>query len=360
MSDDRWGTSDGEGSVGHRSAFGPRPVIDHRSSDIDQFAADVHRDLQLTPKQLQSKYLYDALGSSLFEAICRLPWYAITRAETRLLEDHALEIVSRVCLPSPRALHDEWTPTIVELGCGSGEKIVILAEALQAAGARARVHLIDISSQALEQSERTLGRLRHISVVGHRETYEVGLRAAALARDGGPMLVLLLGSNIGNFDPPAAEEFLQAIRGALAPGDALLLGADLVKPEGQLRLAYDDPLGITAAFNRNLLVRINKELGGTFDLGAFAHVALWNARAQRVEMHLESRCDQRVGIGGPGGRFGAWTVPFAAGERIWTESSYKYEPRQIEEMGQRAGFSTAEQWIDETARFALSLMTVNR
>ena len=145
-------------------------------------------------------------------------------------------------------------PTIVELGCGSGEKLVILAEALQNAGARARVHLIDISSQALEQSERTLGRLRHISVVGHRETYEVGLRAAAAERDGGPMLVLLLGSNIGNFDAPAADDFLGAIRAALAPDDALLLGADLVKSERALLSAYDDPLGVTAAFNRNLLV----------------------------------------------------------------------------------------------------------
>jgi dimethylhistidine N-methyltransferase len=348
MSDNRWSTSGAS-----------RSVIDRRDPDIDQFAADVRRDLQLTPKQLQSKYLYDALGSSLFEAICRLPWYAITRAETRLLEDHALEIVSRVCLPSPRALHDDWTPTIVELGCGSGEKIVILAEALQAVGARARVHLIDISSQALEQSERTLGRLRHISVVGHRETYEVGLRTAAAAREGGPMLVLLLGSNIGNFDAPAADEFLHAIRGALAPGDALLLGADLVKPERQLQLAYDDPLGVTAAFNRNLLVRINKELDGTFDLGAFAHVALWNARDQRVEMHLESRRPQQVTVGPSGHGHGPWMVEFGAGERIWTESSYKYEPAQIEAMGQRAGFSTAEQWIDETARFALSLMTVN-
>src|SRR5215470_10135214 len=129
------------------------------------FAGDVRRDRALAPKQLQSKYLYDALGSSLFEAICRLPWYRITRAEQRLLEAHAIDIVARV-------IGD--VPLIVELGCGSGEKIVILAEALQAAGRRGRVHLIDISPQALEQSERTLGRLRHISVVGHRETYEVG------------------------------------------------------------------------------------------------------------------------------------------------------------------------------------------
>lgn len=318
--------------------------IDRQLAD---FATDVRRDLALAPKQLQSKYLYDALGSSLFEAICRLPWYRITRAERGLLERHAPAIVARLCRD------DEAVPLIVELGCGSGEKIVILAEALQSAGGRARVHLIDISSQALEQSERTLGRLRHISVVGHRQTYEVGLRHAAAARDGDdPMLVLLLGSNIGNFDMPAAHEFLSAIRGALTPGDALLLGADLVKPEPDLQLAYDDPLGVTAAFNRNLLVRINRELGGTFDLDAFAHVAIWNPAHNRIEMHLESRADQRVTIARAG-----LSVPFARGERIWTESSYKYEPSQIDAMGLNAGFTTTEQWIDDEARFALTLLT---
>jgi uncharacterized SAM-dependent methyltransferase len=213
------------------------------------------------------------------------------------------------------------------------------------------VHLIDISSQALEQSERTLGRLRHISVVGHRETYEVGLRRAAADRQPqDPMLVLLLGSNIGNFDAPAARQFMGAIRGALAPGDALLLGADLVKPERELQLAYDDPLGVTAAFNRNLLVRINRELGGAFDLDGFAHVAVWNAAEQRVEMHLESRRDQEVGI-----RAAEITVRFARGERIWTESSYKYHPPQIERLGATAGFAVAEQWIDREAEFALTL-----
>jgi L-histidine Nalpha-methyltransferase len=332
-------------------------TIDHQLAD---FATDVGRDLALVPKQLQSKYLYDALGSSLFEAICRLPWYRITRAERGLLERHAPAIVARLCAPRMRSGRGDAgaarrIPLIVELGCGSGEKIVILAEALQSAGGRARVHLIDISSQALEQSERTLGRLRHISVVGHRQTYEVGLRQAAAARDGDdPMLVLLLGSNIGNFDTPAAHEFLCAIRGALAPGDALLLGADLVKPERDLQLAYDDPLGVTAAFNRNLLVRINRDLGGTFDLDAFAHVAIWNPAQNRIEMHLESRADQRVTIARAG-----LSVPFARGERIWTESSYKYEPWQIDRMGLDAGFTTTEQWIDGDARFALTLFTAN-
>jgi dimethylhistidine N-methyltransferase len=312
---------------------------------LAEFAADVRRDLALTPKQIQSKYLYDALGSSLFEAICRLPWYRITRAESRLLARYAADVV--------HALGSGGDTTIVELGCGSGEKLVVLAEALQRAGGAARVHLIDISSQALEQTEQRLTRLEHFSVVGHRSTYEVGLQRAAAARNGGgPMLALLLGSNIGNFDAPAALDFLRRIRLALQPGDLLLLGADLVKPEPVLELAYDDPLGVTAAFNKNLLVRINRELGGDFDLSAFDHLAAWNHEEQRIEMHLVSRVAQTVGV-----RAAEIAVTFAAGERIWTESSYKYEPDQIERMGVETGFAMSQQWIDDEARFALSLMS---
>jgi L-histidine N-alpha-methyltransferase len=312
---------------------------------LAEFAADVRRDLALVPKQLQSKYLYDALGSSLFEAICRLPWYRITRAESGLLTSHAPEVVT--------ALGEDETATIVELGCGSGEKLVVLAEALQAAGGSGRVHLIDISSQALEQTEQRLTGLQHFSVVGHQSTYEVGLRRAAAARTGdGPMLVLLLGSNIGNFDAPAALDFLRRIRLALQPGDLLLLGADLVKPEHELQLAYADPLGVTAAFNKNLLVRINHELGGHFDLDAFDHLAAWNAAEQRIEMHLVSRTAQSVTIDAA-----HITVDFERGERIWTESSYKYEPDQIERMAVETGFAIRDQWIDADAQFALSLLT---
>jgi L-histidine Nalpha-methyltransferase len=315
------------------------------TSLLAEFAADVRRDLALAPKQLQSKYLYDALGSSLFEAICRLPWYRITRAESGLLSGHAADVVA--------ALGEDGAATIVELGCGSGEKLVVLAEALQAAGGSARVHLIDVSSQALEQTEQRLTGLRHFSVVGHQSTYEVGLRRAAAARtDDGPMLVLLLGSNIGNFDAPAALDFLRRIRLALQPGDLMLLGADLVKPERELQLAYADPLGVTAAFNKNLLVRINHELEANFNLAAFDHLAVWNGAEQRIEMHLVSRAAQTVAI-----RAAGITVAFERGERIWTESSYKYEPNQIERMAVETSFAIRDQWIDTDARFALSLMT---
>ena len=316
----------------------------HTADFVAEFAAEVKRDLGLQPKQLQSKYLYDALGSSLFDAICRLPWYRITRAESRLIARHAAAVVAAI------GRHDE--ATVVELGCGSGEKLVLLAEALQVAGRSARVHLIDVSPQALEHTEQRLTGLRHVSVVGHRSTYEDGLRRAVAAREGrGPMLVLFLGSNIGNFDAPAAIDFLHDIRQALAPGDLLLLGADLIKREEDLILAYDDPLGVTAAFNRNLLVRINNELGGTFDLAAFDHLALWNPRDRRVEMHLVSRVGQQVRIAAAG-----LTVAFTRGERIWTESSYKYDPPQIRQMGADTGFATREQWIDQDAQFALTLL----
>jgi uncharacterized SAM-dependent methyltransferase len=179
------------------------------------------------------------------------------------------------------------------------------------------------------------------------------LRSAAAARaNHGRMLVLLLGSNIGNFDPPAAAAFLSRIRAMLVAGDSLLLGADLVKPERDLLAAYDDPLGVTAAFNMNLLVRINQELGGTFDLDQFEHRAIWNAPEQRIEMHLVSRRRQRVRV-----EAADLEVAFEAGEHIWTESSYKYDPDQLTEMGRRAGFATSRQWIDAEARFALSLFT---
>ncbi len=166
------------------------------------------------------------------------------------------------------------------------------------------------------------------------------------------MLVLLLGSNIGNFDAPAALAFLRRIRLALRPADLLLLGADLIKPERDLLLAYDDPLGVTAAFNRNLLVRINRELGGHFDLAAFDHLAAWNPVEQRIEMHLVSRVAQSVAIDGA-----HITASFDKGERIWTESSYKYTPEQLEHMAVETGFAVRDQWVDAQARFALSLLT---
>jgi len=166
------------------------------------------------------------------------------------------------------------------------------------------------------------------------------------------MILILLGSNLGNFDTPAAAAFLARIRHALAPGDLLLLGADLVKPEPDLLLAYDDPLGVTAAFNLNLLVRINRELQGTFDLRTFAHRAVWDTDRQRIEMHLVARAPVEISIPAADS-----VVSFRRGEWIWTESSYKYTPDQIVDMGAEANFAASEQWIDDDAKFALTLFT---
>jgi dimethylhistidine N-methyltransferase len=312
---------------------------------VRDFARDVRRDLALTPRQLQSKYLYNGLGSALFEAICRLPWYRITRAEGRLLARFAAEMVGPL----------EDPITLVELGSGSGEKLALLAEALRGRRKGVLVHLVDISPDALELSERTLGALEHVSIVGHRATYEVGLLHAASQRPlAGTMLVLFLGSNIGNFDPPAADEFLAGIRAALRPGDALLLGVDLVKPERELLLAYDDPLGVTAAFNKNVLARINTELLADFDLSKFAHRAVWNPVERRVEMHLESLADQTVRIARA-----ECEVAFRRGEHIWTESSYKYDSDAVVRMGRDAGFRLHQQWIESDARFALGLFVAD-
>jgi dimethylhistidine N-methyltransferase len=320
-----------------------RPSVAPKPSTADlerkQFADDVAYYLRLDPRQLPSRYFYDPLGSALFEAICHLPWYSITRAERRLLEARASDIVQR--LPQ--------VSTLVELGPGSGEKLSMLVQAARPT-ASLTVHLVDVSSAALDLATRTLGVHDQVTVVPHQASYEAGLETLSRIL-AGRTLVLFLGSNIGNFDRPGADEFLRTIRRALAPGDALLIGADLVKADRDLVLAYDDPLGVTAAFNRNLLVRVNRELGADFDIDAFTHRAIWNTVESRVEMHLVSTRSQRVRI-----EASRLDLAFDAGEAIWTESSYKYRAAEIVSMLQRAGFGEVDQWIDESDGFALTLV----
>ena len=319
-----------------------RPSVAPDSTSAAQFALDVEYYLAQQPRQLPSRYFYDPLGSALFDAICHLPWYRITRAETRLLAGHG------------RAIFDAWTEgdTIVELGGGNGEKLVTLVEAGRRGATRLELHLIDVSANALLASARALSALGRVRVVTHEAPYEIGLEEVRRERlRAGRMLALFLGSNIGNFDPPGADAFLRGIRSALVRSDGFLIGADLVKPERDLLLAYDDPLGVTAAFNINLLVRINRELGADFDLEAFSHHAVWNAPASRVEMHLVSRRRQRVRIPAAHLEF-----DLADGESIWTESSYKYRTEDVVRMLERAGFRLMEQWIDEEDAFALTLV----
>jgi L-histidine Nalpha-methyltransferase len=319
----------------------PAHEPDIAGSQLASFLDHVRDDLHKAPKRLRPQYLYDDLGSSLFEAICHLPWYPITRAEKRLLAAESAAIVSATGDPL----------TLIELGCGTGEKLELLVDAFIERGVELRVDLIDVSAMALERSRRALATRPVLPVTCHETTYEAGLARASRGWNGlDARLVLFLGSNIGNFDPPEALAFLAAVRGALVHGDHLLLGVDLVKPVAALEAAYADPLGVTAAFNKNVLARINRELGADFDLDAFAHRACWNPDQSRVEMHLVSLADQAVEIPGAG------TVSLAHGETIWTESSYKYTPERLASMATEAGFETDERWIDHDTRFALTLL----
>jgi L-histidine Nalpha-methyltransferase len=292
-------------------------------------------------KELPSKYLYDEIGSALFEVVSVLPEYGLTRADERLLQRHAADIVSRL---QPQVL-------VAELGSGSGKKTRWLLEAL-AQRQYTTYCPIEISPTALARCENELGRIECVSIVGFERPYLDGLLAAAARRnENDHLLVLFLGSTIGNFDRDAAERFLTEVRRILFPGDALLLGTDLEKPLPQLLAAYDDPIGVTAAFNLNLLARINRELDADFDLAAFRHEARYNAEHRRVEMHLRSTRDQIVTIPRSG-----CTVPFLKDETIWTESSHKYRAEDISAMARRNGFRCDSQWIDTEWPFAESLL----
>ena len=307
-----------------------------------EFAADVRAGLTRTgQKELPSKYLYDNVGSALFEVISHLPEYGLTRADERLLRRHADEIVDRVARPV----------AVAELGSGSGKKTRWLLEAL-CRRQRTSYYPVEISHSALVMCERELSDIDAISIVGFEREYLDGLlEVAAYRKSGQRLFVLFLGSTIGNFDRPAGLKFLSDVRRILEPGDSLLLGTDLEKPSAQLIAAYDDELGVTAAFNLNLLGRVNRELGADFDLREFAHVARINSEARSVEMHLESKRRQVVSI--PAAEV---VVEFLAGETIWTESSHKYSADNVIETAREAGFRCEVQWIDEQWPFAENLL----
>jgi L-histidine Nalpha-methyltransferase len=307
-----------------------------------EFATEVHAGLSRSgQKELPSKYLYDDVGSALFEVISHLPQYGLTRADERLLRRHAGEIVDRV--PGPVA--------VAELGSGSGRKTRWLLEAF-CRRQRTSYYPVEISHSALVMCERELSDIDAISIVGFEKEYLDGLlEVAAYRRPGQHLLVLFLGSTIGNFDRAAGVKFLSEVRCILQPGDSLLLGTDLEKPSWQLLQAYDDDLGVTAAFNLNLLARVNRELAADFDIRRFQHVARINHEARSVEMHLRSDRRQIVSI--PAAEV---VVEFQEGETIWTESSHKYASDEIAGIAQRAGFHCQVQWIDEQWPFAENLL----
>ena len=302
------------------------------SEVLSQFASEVVVGLsQPGQRELPSKYLYDEVGSSLFEAICTLPEYGLSRAGRRMLERYSGEIIDRV----------RGQVMVAELGSGSGQQTRWLLEAL-AGRQRVNYYPIDISGSALFRCQAELGQIDMVSIVGFERAYLDGLQeVAARRREGERLLVLFLGSTIGNFDRPAGDQFLREVRAILREGDALLLTTDLVKPIPTLILAYDDPAGVTAAFNKNLLARINRELDADFDLTRFQHVVRYDESERRIEMHLRSSVWQRVTIRKAGFRF-----YMREGETLWTESSHKYVPEEVVQMGQRSGYHCAGQWFD--------------
>ena len=319
---------------------GPQRTESIAASTAGDFAAEVAAGLTKPQKELPSKYLYDEVGSALFEVICALPEYGLARAGERLLRRHAGDIVAQLSQPV----------AVAELGSGTGKSTRWLLEAL-ARRQPVTYYPIDISRAALARCERELSQIDSVSLVGFERAYLDGLlEVAARRREGEHLLVLFLGSTIGNFDRPAGEEFLRAVRRILQPGDALLLATDLEKPMPQLILAYDDPLGVTAAFNLNLLARVNRELEADFNLARFRHQARWDARARRLEMHLVSLAEQSVTL-----RKLGLTVGFREGETIWTESCHKYNLEEVFQMAARAGYHCRAQWVDSEWPFAQSL-----
>jgi dimethylhistidine N-methyltransferase len=314
-------------------AIHPKALVD--------FARDVRDGLSKPgQRELPSLYLYDEIGTALFEAITLLPEYGLTRADERLLRQYAPAILERL---SPPVI-------VAELGSGSGRKTRWVLEAL--AHREAVVYFpVDTSPSALAKCRQELSGVGALSIVGLEKSYLDGLsEVAGRRRPGQTLLVLFLGSTVGNFDRPAAEHFLREIRRLLRPGDALLLGTDLMKPVADMLLAYDDPAGVTAAFNLNLLARINRELGGDFVLRNFAHEARWNAKERRIEMHLRSTQTQTVTI-----RTADFTCALGAGETLWTEACHKYRVEEIPGMARRTGYVCEAQWVDGEWAFAENL-----
>jgi dimethylhistidine N-methyltransferase len=308
-----------------------------------ELASDARKGLcHAGQKTLPSKWFYDDLGSALFEAITVLPEYGLTRADLRLLERHAGEIAARLTA-------DGAPVRVIELGSGSGKKTRLIIDALRGGGRPPDFHPIDVSGAALESCVRELESLALVHPV--RAVYGDGIpQAVARRRDGERLLTLFLGSNLGNFDPPCARALLDQLRDSLEPGDALLLGVDLVKPEEELIAAYDDAAGVTAAFNRNLLARVNRELDGDFPIRDFAHEARFNRQHSRMEMHLKSMRDLSVTLGEL-----ETQVHFRKGETIWTESSYKFDPARLAAMADLSGFRVEASWIDREWPFAENL-----
>ena len=297
---------------------------------LSPFAADVAEGLSSPVKRLSPRYFYDDLGSALFEAITLLPEYGLTRADERVLRRHACELG---CILQSVSL-------VGELGSGSGRKTSSILQSLKARNPGLRYSPIDVSAAALDACRLQLSDLAEVSPICSDWLDGVEQIAARRASDK-PLLLLFLGSSIGNLDRASIAKFLSQLHALLRAGDYFLLGADLVKDVDKMIAAYDDSTGVTAAFNKNLLTRINRELSGHFDLRAFDHHVRWDAFNRRIEMHLLAWKQQDVYIGAIGRRF-----HFDAGETIWTESSHKFTELELESLARASGFTPEKTWTD--------------
>lgn len=321
----------------------PRFVLLHAESASADFAADVRRGLTAERKWLPPRWFYDDLGSALFDTICFLPEYYVMRAEAEVLTSHVDEIVDALG-PHTR---------LIELGSGTARKTRILLDAITARQRELEYVPVDVDAAMLERASRELlGEYPGLRIAAVSSDFgRPSIALSKLSRVRGRVVVLFLGSTIGNLEPGEAAAMLRDLRNALRPGDALLLGADLRKDPAVLEPAYDDALGVTAAFNLNILQRINRELGGQFDLGSFTHRAFYDQTHGRIEMHLVSKRVQRVRIGALD-----LSIDFAAGESIHTESSYKHDEQTIAALAAASGFRVHRVWTDARKWFADALL----
>ena len=302
-----------------------------------QMARDVRAGLGSTPRTLPPKYFYDARGSELFDRITRLPEYYPTRTERLILDEHVAEIAALT-----RA------ETLIELGSGTSEKTRLLLRALRDAGTLRRFVPFDVDPAVLEDASAAVAEeFPGIDVAPVVGDFEVHL--GELPR-GQRRLLAFLGSTIGNLEPGQRAEFLADVRGSLDPGDAFLLGTDLVKAPERLVAAYDDAAGVTAAFNKNVLAVLNRDLSADFDPESFEHVAVWDAAAEWIEMRLRARMAQTVRLPGIG-----LTVEFADGEEMRTEVSAKFRREGVAAELAAAGFAMRSWWTDPADQFGLSL-----
>lgn len=310
-----------------------------RELSISPIAADVVRGLSQSQKSLPPWLFYDAAGSELFEQICRLPEYYLTRTERALFQRHCAEIASAA---GPMR-------TVVELGAGSASKTSLLLRSLMQANGPIFYVPIDVSASALAEASRQLqASLPALEVIPLVADYTRELRLRTVA---GPKLILYIGSSLGNFEPLEAASLMTRVRRQMQPDDRVLLGIDLAKSPEVLLPAYDDAQGVTAAFNRNILVHINRELGGSFNPEEFHHRVRWNGTESRVEMHLESAFPQRAWLRALGRGFA-----FHRGETIHTENSYKYTPSMLESLFFTAGLVSQQSWTDKRHWFELHLL----